>query len=150
MNDVAKRLAEIEERANAASTGPWSTHDTHLIVGGHTAVVFRGPRPSDGSANELVRLTWLPTQQPDPWGEELNVWSDAAFIGHARDDVPWLIEQLRQARKAIEAIDPNKLHIAADWIEKRLPSPHTDAQDDLRRWAGLIERAQNWDGEATA
>jgi hypothetical protein len=73
--DVLARLDEIEARANAASEGPWSQGDTEEHGSGRDDAVYL---PNDD---------WL----CDP----MACVEDAAFIAHARQDIPWLIAQLR-------------------------------------------------------
>jgi hypothetical protein len=73
--EVLARLDEIEARANAASEGPWSQGDTEEHGSGRDDAVYL---PNDD---------WL----CDP----MACVEDAAFIAHARQDIPWLIAQLR-------------------------------------------------------
>ena len=54
-DQLAAYLAEVQEREQAATRGPWRTHDTWLEPGGHTATVLSG----DGNATDL--RAWLPT-----------------------------------------------------------------------------------------
>lgn len=83
-------LDGIRARLEAASPGPWRTHDTWLDWGGHTATVLRGP--ADKVA--IAGVAWLPTRSPEPWDETRNVWNDATFIAAARQDIPALLKVL--------------------------------------------------------
>lgn len=91
-DDVTQRLAEIEARANAATTGPWRMYD--------------GWGPSDdgyhrvlyiGSDDDLARVV-----DTEHGSEDVRIRKvDAEFIAHTREDVPWLIERLREAHATI-------------------------------------------------
>lgn len=76
------RLAEIEAREAAATPGPW-----HRLDFAHDANdVWIGP----SFRNVIAQVV------PD------DASADAAFIAHAREDVPWLLAEVRRLR-AIEA-----------------------------------------------
>jgi hypothetical protein len=65
----------LREFGEAATPGPWRTHDAHLgNTGGYAATVLTG-KPGSG---DLV--AWLPTFSGSPWDRERNVWNDAAWI----------------------------------------------------------------------
>ena len=72
-----KRLDEIEARANAATEGPWE---------------------ADGSAHVLTadNTPAFVARCADPDGSDAGV-PDAAFIAHARTDVPALVSVVRFA-----------------------------------------------------
>lgn len=88
MSDQA-RLAEIKERADAATEGPWEAK--------------RDPVKAEWMAVDTpVDLVWFPVH---PHKDAASNMDDAKFIAHARGDVPWLLglcvrqaEQLDQAR----------------------------------------------------
>lgn len=86
-----ERLAAIRAREQAATEGPWVRwHDQERIPGWDGFIVI-----GDGAAE----------------GEECNPTAkvytedDAAFIGHAREDVPWLLDQLTEARACLARVD---------------------------------------------
>ena len=75
------RLTDIETREQAATKGPW-WNDSHEIYQG---------------AWEISGLSEWVGETCDP-ADDAKSKANAAFIAHARADVPWLIDQLRQAR----------------------------------------------------
>lgn len=98
-----QRIAEIKARVEAATPAPWmpSTDEPGDVV-------IWGPR-EDWLANIG---NWA--RQRDLVGEidpdvsarqyvELRDANDAAFIAAARQDVPWLLDELHQAREALQA-----------------------------------------------
>ena len=137
---VAAYLAEVREREQGATKGPWRTHDTWLESGGHAATVLSG----EGNATDL--RAWLPTFAGGlvAWDEGRNVWNDATFIAGARADVPRLLA-------AVEAV----LAIHKP-VHAYLNSPATcqhclDASGDLDEWPcatyEAISRALLGEGE---
>lgn len=84
MSDATQRLAEIEARVAAATPGPWRTwNDGHVgCIDGHIGGIFA---PTAGS-------------------QSYRRMPDARFVAHAREDVPWLIERLREAHTTIRAL----------------------------------------------
>ena len=90
---VAERLKEIALRAGEATPGPWqwgaaALDGDHSRPNGHDDALWGGEFRvlSDGSARGEYSPD-IDTEGPD-----------AAFIAHARDDVPWLIEQVVSLR----------------------------------------------------
>lgn len=72
LREASTRMLALAE---AATPGPWRTHDAYLDIGGHTATVLSG----EGNATDL--RAWLPTRRRDVfWDETRNVWNDAAHI----------------------------------------------------------------------
>ena len=89
---AADRLDEIEARADAATTAPWS----HCLdeLRNRTAV----HRIGSSEVNADVAFTY---RDRDGRGPGMQ---DAEFIAHARTDVPWLIEQVRKRDAALRAV----------------------------------------------
>lgn len=82
-----ERLAEIEARAQAATDGPWQAaldRPSHPSVGDITA-----------PGNHHVVCFG---HDYDEYGSIDNV-ADAAFIAHARDDIPALLAEVRRLRE---------------------------------------------------
>lgn len=81
--NITDRLDEIEARANAATTGPWS----HCLdeLRNRTAV----HRIGSSEVNADVAFTY---RDRDGRGPGMQ---DAEFIAHARTDVPALVAALR-------------------------------------------------------
>jgi hypothetical protein len=96
-----ERLAEIAARAAAATPGPWARHDVvgwvHLKDVGEWGVESI-PRRSSGHGGDV----WPDFLAVMPHGR--RAVPDADFIAAARDDIPYLLEQLRQALAEIEML----------------------------------------------
>lgn len=76
------REEEIRARADAASNGPWWYDGRDIFH-----------KPTGSNMDQIViplPLTWHESQAvPD---------ADAEFIAHAREDIPWLLDQLDKPR----------------------------------------------------
>lgn len=151
-DDVTARLAEIEARANRATPGPWKTRGEGRADTDDSWVRILGNIHNDGKSSTRVATVDTfgfvddETAQASYEGEA-DAEADAEFIAHARADVPWLVERLRESRKIIDEIDPNKLRILASYVVASYAltnssSQRTEVEDDLRRWSDLLERAQ--------
>ena len=80
------RLDKIKARADAATKGPW-VRDMHSPdMSGRSGWYIRGPRKL-GLRSMVLNSRMLP--------------GDAEFIEHAREDVPWLVERVRELIGAI-------------------------------------------------
>lgn len=102
-DEIETRLAEIEARDKAATPGPWVA-ETYENVGaakregyfawstdGHGHDAYNGrPVATVWRRTGVLRATGL------PGSIEVSA-EDAAFIVAAREDVPWLIAQVRAA-----------------------------------------------------
>lgn len=84
MTDITERLAEIEARVEAATEGPWR---------------FEPEGESHCGEPQCCSEYW----DNRIWGADrvlaeshMLSEADAEFIAHARTDVPWLVEQVRQ------------------------------------------------------
>jgi hypothetical protein len=82
--DYAKRLAEIDARASAATRGPWPSEEG-WHNGGAPSRTWKIPARQDGAEVEMLA-------------------EDALFVEHAREDVPWLLVQHRAASEALAAL----------------------------------------------
>lgn len=79
------RLAEIQQRAEKATPGPWTYHDGDSVSAPDGTEVVAGPWTNDNS----------PCVEIGP--------DDADFITYARDDIPWLLAELVSLRGQLEA-----------------------------------------------
>lgn len=105
-----QQLDEIEARANTATPGPWCT------VG---AEIFQGAEY---------------TPDVSPWiGETCRASggmgkADAAFVAHARTDVPALVAEVRRLRSELAtALRPNTPRLCAcghSNLAHTVPAPH--------------------------
>jgi len=77
---TTNNLNLIAARADAASPGPWT------VAGGE---------------QDLETGTWAPTEVMGPrWPND----EDSEFIAHARQDVPALVDEVRELRELVAAI----------------------------------------------
>ena len=133
-----QRLREIRERAEAASPGPWRTS-------------FIRSRSGDPAGDEHSVLT------PDcdvvadiawqiGWDEQQH--RNAAFVAHARADVPWLLEQVAEARAEVT------IHSLFDQVEAAgAGSMFVLGRDDkdVPVWVAIVARcADTWKFVAAA
>ncbi|MEV6107041.1 hypothetical protein AB0M28_20345 [Streptomyces sp. NPDC051940] len=103
-------LADIEERTQAATPGPWHVRQLDddyamsLVAISTTPDTGRGERWPDFDHQQIVAATLV--QQPryvdvadDRWDE------NALFIAHARDDIPRLIAEIRRLQHLLATKD---------------------------------------------
>ena len=94
MSAIIDRLDEIEARANAATKGPW-------VYGGKNRI--NTPTidvdEADWGGEDLSGYAIHAQQDTGAWR-----YADAEFMAHAREDVPWLIEQVRKRDAALQAV----------------------------------------------
>lgn len=149
------RIAEIQQRTDAATAGPWVTLDMGDNI--TTADVER--KPGWWWVWQESRLPWyggvLEVQDygaeygspTDPTGavgaasitdnrDSEQERSDAEFIAAARQDVPWLLAELVSAKGQIEAAT----NYAAKIIEANTAPVNANAGDSAALRAGLARR----------
>lgn len=80
-----QELAEIQARCDRASPGPWKSMVEGRDHSSGSSFIMRGPPEARAEDLELTGAT------PD----------DQDFIAHARDDVPRLLEEVRQLRSRL-------------------------------------------------
>lgn len=92
MTDITERLAEIEARMEAATEGPWR---------------FEPEGESHCGEPQCCSEYW----DNRIWGADrvlaeshMLYEADAEFIAHARTDVPWLVEQVRELQAEVERL----------------------------------------------
>ncbi|HEY3480300.1 MAG TPA: hypothetical protein VGL02_15485 [Streptomyces sp.] len=98
--DVQKRFTEIRAREQAATPGHWGTY----YDGKGTYTVQAQPRlvPGVGNVDEGT-VAELRGEHGDG-----QTYANARFIGHARDDVKFLLEQLDQLEGLVKDLaDPD-------------------------------------------
>jgi hypothetical protein len=89
-NNTKKRLNEIEARCEKATKGPWRIKSCPCP---NPQCQYQWPGPAAG----IQGSGYLP--------------NDAEFISHSREDIPWLIEQV----KKLIAWKESELAIESDW-----------------------------------
>lgn len=113
--DDEKRLAEIRERCEKATTGPWSVwNGPEYCGGGADLCIATGDGSDDWLANMDHRFNHYPGAhshneescvEPDgicpicSFGDEITAeqMATAKFIARSRADIPWLLSQLDAA-----------------------------------------------------
>jgi hypothetical protein len=99
-----EELAAIEERAAAATPGPWHVrlldddHAANLVAVSTTPDTGRGESWPDFAAGEMVAATLVqfPNRYIDCVDERWD--ENALFIAHAREDIPRLIAEIRRLK----------------------------------------------------
>lgn len=102
-------LKAIEERANAATPGPWTADaEVEERNGGGTRLYVSAH--NDDASGHVCRVTPIVEGSYKRWAQEdmaepKRHKSDAAFIAAARSDVPALVAALREAQARIEELE---------------------------------------------
>jgi hypothetical protein len=91
-----QELAEMEARANAATSGPWAVSEYKDDRDGLT---YRLNVSEDCTEEMNVNLPICRTCRWDMSVEEMRC--NAEFIAHARTDVPLLIAEVRRLRELL-------------------------------------------------
>jgi hypothetical protein len=87
------RIAEIEARTKKATDGPWISIEEiqgGLGQGGHLRLLFQAVK---ASGENLLRLP-----------STIRSKHDAAFIAHARQDIPFLLAEHHRLTEALREI----------------------------------------------
>lgn len=87
-NDVETRLREIAEREKKATNGPWEAERNRDWD------EWRVVNNSDDGCRPIISCTEQPGREE----------TDALFIAHSRQDVPWLLALIKKQREALEAV----------------------------------------------
>ncbi|MBG0819589.1 hypothetical protein HS048_02295 [Planomonospora sp. ID91781] len=101
-------LQEIEDRAQAATPGPWharfldDVHAANLVAVSTTPDVKRGCRWPEWDGSELVAATLVQFPEPYVTGPDDRWDANAVFIAHARSDVPRLLAEVRRLRALLD------------------------------------------------
>jgi len=107
-------LAEMQDRAEAATPGPWyvrqldDDHAAGLVAVSTAPDTGRGERWPDFMAGQMIAATLVqfPNRYVDCSDEHWD--ENASFIAHARDDVPRLIAEIRRSRLASAPLPPKQ------------------------------------------
>jgi len=118
VNDDESRLSEIKTRLEKTTPGGWHHSDAHgsCVVTENRTVMICDLDPEGGYRTYTK------------WSGR---WSDADFIAHARQDIPWLIEQLAEAMERVQRADDCcrqvlELQAKIELLEKDSPIPTED------------------------
>jgi hypothetical protein len=118
---MSGRLNDIEQRARGATPGPW------FVVGPpwNEAAPYINAGSDDPHAGSVV-CDFIDRDEAE---EMHNSEANAEFVAAAREDVPWLLAELRRTQTALEAW--------LAWSGGQYPdeSPGALGRDDrARRW----------------
>lgn len=84
--ETLRRAAEkARTLAQAATRGPWRTHDTYVHEGGYTATVLVG------EGNQVRPVAWVPSFSNIPGDLDKQAWPDAVYIAAMHPGVGLLI-----------------------------------------------------------
>lgn len=89
--ELAKRIAEITSRVRFATHGPWRRGSSFGQANSDDARCVIAP---EGTFGEESRVVAHEMSHDEQWK------ADMGFIAHAREDIPWLLEQLANADAA--------------------------------------------------
>lgn len=102
-------LQEIESRAQVATPGPWHVRfldddaAVNLVAVSIVPDTGRGERWPAWDDTEMVAATLVQFPKPYVAGPD-DCWDEnAAFIAHARSDVPRLLAEIRRLRALLES-----------------------------------------------
>lgn len=87
-----EELTTIRERAEKATKGPWLVDNLGSGVVSEHAVSYWW----NGESDEICSLS-----DGGEYIENTNAGNDAAFIAHAREDIPRLLAEIERLRNAI-------------------------------------------------
>lgn len=124
------RVAEIEKRAEKATEGPWEWSGAGGEYYGLTSLKGK-------DVLEVHDGIVYSEYSSDPATVSCG-YEDSLFIPHAREDIPWLLSQLRAAWKR-EAALRAAMKIASEWAER--VSLGTDATPRIVGAMALIQAA---------
>ena len=111
---MSERLEEIRARVEAATPGPWYPQPGYVMrseSGVHPEVCLMcGPEHTGVGSSDAV--------------------SDGAFIAHAREDIPYLLDRLERAEARVEELETRGGSYCrwcgslADWCEANIENTH--------------------------
>lgn len=114
-----QQLDDIEQRAAAATPGPWGTY----TFGGDTLIEVAADLEDTGTGYRARRTICRFDEEPmdnDPahrdWDAEQDwqqVRADAEFAAHAPEDVAALLAEVRRLRAEVDALEDDSALLAA-------------------------------------
>lgn len=118
-----ERLAAIRARCEATTTGPWCHYEGEIRQGQGVDAQLGGP---------VVARTWANPQAV--WGPAQDI-VDAAFVAHARADIPWLLGELACSDKRAAQLEKNALDLGRCWENAAARSERAEAAlDQVVHW----------------
>jgi hypothetical protein len=113
MTDTEKRIAEIRDRAEKATAGPWcweqvGEKENGFIIGmaidsdGNPASGLIETSRYDDDADVFVDCYFEHVQVCE--SGHSCVYSNADFVAHSREDIPFLLAEVEKLRKELEGV----------------------------------------------
>jgi len=107
MDDNSDRLKQIKERADAATPGPWKEGDYYEAVYSDDNRILADLCGSSECDYIPPRGRYIDDRNYEEaqfrgWDEQRN---NAAFIAHARTDIPFLLDAIEAANERITALE---------------------------------------------
>lgn len=90
---MQERLSAIKERCENATKGPWYADIGNWQVESHCDDYYRAG---------VCTFSYSSRHDPNIPDSPVSEIYDGEFIAHAREDIPWLLEQLDSLRSSVE------------------------------------------------
>lgn len=109
MSDYQNRIDAIRTREEAATKGPWNFYDGDTYANVAADLKMTGPG-SYQCRQQIARLEdedVYDDQQQQEWDEDQaaeQMTANAAFIAHARQDVPFLLDRIAELEDTLKQI----------------------------------------------
>jgi hypothetical protein len=87
-----ERIAEIQARCEAATAAPWVVEELDGYITGHVTAKVHDYCGNSGRAARRDSVTH----------SDSMIQRDADFIAHAREDVPWLLDEIARLAESVE------------------------------------------------
>lgn len=130
MTEREQRLREIEARVEAVTPGPWKSG--HYAPTEQVSVYYD---QIDEGQSCIARTTYTILDGPE------QSISDMKFVAHARQDVPWLLAEVRRLEKANLALS-RSISVAGCSVcpvaESEAVSCSSDCIKNISHWANRI------------
>jgi hypothetical protein len=105
MNDIEERLQEIQDRVQKASPGPWKVQEKiyedgkEYLAERRIVTDYKHPQLKD-----VVGIITLGICIYEPHYRVFIDKENAEFIAHAREDIPFLLNLVREQQKEIDRL----------------------------------------------
>jgi hypothetical protein len=125
MSDAA-RLAAIRERAEKATPGPWSHYYAKELRPG-----MGGPTNEVNDTDRQPVVFWTGFDRGNYMPKQIK--ANAAFIAHARADIPWHLEENARLSSEVAALRAETIEECAK-VARTVPVPGYYNQSHERTW----------------
>lgn len=108
-------LEEIAKRAEAATEGPWRWNEPHAaLTAGDGSPIESAIIWPDNAVRNGVGTTWSQRLGACGVRTEPDAEANAAFVAHARSDVPRLVEEVRRLRENVAVLLDDRDDLLSD------------------------------------